>query len=142
VVLTPGVTIQAETYQDKVGADTMQSRWTVGPQQTTNIAGADLKCPGGDWGTNYRSLGRDFGRTFVRVTVPSLDKPLYGLLVLCGIVPSGGGPDSRAYRIQVPQDYVDATSEGRVSVVYAQYNAPEGALTSWALFLSREPFTN
>jgi hypothetical protein len=71
---------------------------------------------------------------FPRFKVPGLDEPLYGYLVLYGL------PDSVAatggYEIQVPQTYVDATSNGRVSLVYEQDNAH----FLWLLCLSRTPF--
>lgn len=79
----------------------------------------------------------------VTVKVPDLDVPLYGLLRLCGTPSWSGGPGRRAYRVEVPETYVMATTEGRVSVVFEEHNSLPGLAyrsANWILWLSRTPF--
>jgi hypothetical protein len=92
------------------------------------------------------------GAKRVRIKVPQLDPPLFGVLSLCRMPDGASGPGSRAHRIQVPDSYVDATDGGRVSVVFEEVDnyggcgeqpCPHpGKTTSWQLFLSRSPFAN
>jgi hypothetical protein len=93
----------------------------------------------GEWNTaNWKSVLLENDDHYVkRVTVKVGQMKLFGILALCGIPPNSTGPAARAYRIQVPQEYVDATSEGRVSVVFEKLNTGG---TSWVLWLSQEPF--
>lgn len=84
-----------------------------------------------------------FGAQYVRVTHPGLPRPLFGVLALCRVHNSATGAASRAYRIQVPQEYVEATTDGRVSVVWEPSGATNDDMrdaASWILWLSREPF--
>lgn len=76
------------------------------------------------------------GAVRVRVTVPGVAKPLYGVLALFPISNSGEGPGSRSYRIVVPQEYVDAATGGNISVVYETYQVPGMNMPSWILWLS------
>jgi hypothetical protein len=76
----------------------------------------------------------------VRVQVPGMADSLYGILALCVIPDDAKGPAARAYRVAIPQEYVDATSDGRVSVVFEQLGGGDEKNTSWQLFLSRNPF--
>jgi hypothetical protein len=82
----------------------------------------------------------DNGAARVRVKVPQLDAPLYGVLALCRMPHAAKGPGSRAHRVQVPSNYVDATDGGRVSVVFEEVSTDGDAVTSWQLFLSRTGF--
>ncbi len=81
----------------------------------------------------------------VQLQVPQLQQPLYGYLALCGIPPNASGPGARRYRIEVPHEYVEATSDGRYSVVMETFSAsrPDGSsgeFAPWVLWLAREPF--
>jgi hypothetical protein len=76
----------------------------------------------------------------VRVAVPGMSEPLYGVLALYCVVDQFDAPGAKSYLLQVPQSYVDATSEGRVSVVFETINNLQGEpLPTWALWLSRRP---
>lgn len=79
------------------------------------------------------------GGQHVRVKVPQLEEPLYGVLSLCNIPSNATGPASRAHRIQIPEEFVAATEGGRISVVFEEVAGTNGA-TSWQLFLSRAAF--
>jgi hypothetical protein len=81
------------------------------------------------------------GARRVRVTVPSQHEPLFGILALCSVYKEFNGALSHSYRIEVPDEYVQATDGGRVSVVYEKYDMPGGGwLPGWVLWLSRERF--
>ena len=54
----------------------------------------------------------------VIVSHPGIDQDLYGVLAFCGLPNTLSGAVMRSYLVQVPQEYVDATSANRVSVVY------------------------
>lgn len=80
------------------------------------------------------------GAKRVRVTVPGRPQPLYGVLALFEISDLGTGPGARSYRIEIPQQYVDGATSGRVSVVYETYQTPAWLFPSWILWLSDQPF--
>ncbi len=82
------------------------------------------------------------GAQHARIKVPQIDEPLYGVLALCDMPSEAKGPASRAFRIQIPTEYVNATEGGRVSVVFEEVDVPgaEQTHTSWQLYLSRSPF--
>jgi hypothetical protein len=77
----------------------------------------------------------------VRVKVPGLSEPLYGLLSLCGAPPEATGASVRELQLQVPRERVEATADGRVSVVWGAHLAggAELAQKAWILYLSRTP---
>lgn len=84
----------------------------------------------------------DHGAARVRIRVAGLAEPLYGVFALCAVPPGAVGPGSRMYSVQVPQDYVDATTDGRVSVVFEETEfggAHSGRTWNWILWLSRLP---
>jgi hypothetical protein len=66
---------------------------------------------------------------------------LYGLLSLCGAPPSAKGPATRSYQLQVPSEYIEATSGGRVSVVYEPFSSSSVPAQAWILWLSETSFT-
>lgn len=75
----------------------------------------------------------------VHVQVEGMD--LYGVLAICKLPRGATGPASRAYRLQVPHEYIAATEGGRVSVVFEAVDV-KGAPTehpAWELWLSRSP---
>ncbi|MFA5461449.1 MAG: hypothetical protein WC274_05145 [Sulfurimonas sp.] len=92
----------------------------------------------------YRALG--FGAKHVRIKVPSSDKELYGVLALDDIDERGYGPGVTSYKIIIPEPYIKAASNGKISVVYEYYNIKDDALFdnsnikkySWILWLSDE----
>jgi hypothetical protein len=91
--------------------------------------------------------GESTGARRVSVHLPAAEEGgeviLHGLLSLCGVPPTATGAATRRFGLQVPQEYVDATSGGRVSVVYEPFLDGAGtALQSkaWILWLSSTPF--
>lgn len=82
------------------------------------------------------------GAKRVRVIVPDVAEPLYGLLQLCGAPPDATGPATRRYNVEVPQSYVERTAGGLVSVVYEPHQGAfaYGSPKAWSLWLSRAPF--
>jgi hypothetical protein len=76
-----------------------------------------------------------------RVHVQAEGVDLYGVLAICRLPRGATGPASRAYRLQVPHEYVAATEGGRVSVVFESVDV-HGAPSehpAWELWLSRSP---
>lgn len=82
------------------------------------------------------------GARRVRVIVPDVEEPLYGLLQLCGAPPNATGPATRRYNVEVPQSYVERTAGGLVSVVYEPHQGQfeYGSPKAWSLWLARAPF--
>ena len=89
------------------------------------------------WKTMFKYAPATFS---VRVKVPSMPEPLYGVLTLCRYPPGTAAADA-GYNIQVPQKFVDETSDGRVSVVFDYVSAGNyaGRQILWGLWLSRTP---
>ncbi len=85
-----------------------------------------------------------FGAKHVRIKVPSTQKELYGVLALDDIDERGFGPGVSSYKIIIPEPYVDAANDGKISVVYEYYHIKDDALFdnsnikkySWILWLS------
>ncbi len=86
----------------------------------------------------------DFGAKHVLVKVPSRDKELYGVLVLDDIDERGFGPGTLTYKIIIPEPYIKAAKDGKISVVYEYYGVKDDALFdnsnikkySWMLWIS------
>jgi len=84
------------------------------------------------------------GAKHVKIKVPSLEKELYGVLALDKADEDGIGPGTQSYKIIIPQPYIDAAKNGKVSVVYEYYKLKnDGFLDvstikerSWILWLS------
>jgi hypothetical protein len=68
--------------------------------------------------------------------------PLYGVLIFCQVGNTATGPASRSNLIQIPDQYINAASNGAVSVVYelveSANNNQDGY--GWILWLSDKPF--
>ena len=71
-----------------------------------------------------------------------LSSPLYGVLAFCKVNANAVGPASRSYLIQVPQNYIDAASNGGISVVYEVVSNARGGDEGygWVLWLSDNRF--
>lgn len=84
------------------------------------------------------------GAQKVRVSVPDLLDPLYGVLLLGGAPENARGPAARSYLIQIPDKYVEQAQMGRISVVYEYVEVESGVskqtLPTWALWLSDQRF--
>lgn len=86
----------------------------------------------------------DFGAKHVLIKVPNIEKELYGVLVLDDVDERGFGPGTMSYKIIIPEPYVKAAKDGKISVVYEYYNIKDDALFdnsnikkySWMLWIS------
>lgn len=95
-----------------------------------------------------RALG--FNAKHVMVKVPNKDKELFGVLALDNADVRGIGAGTKSYKIIIPKPYIDATSDGKISVVYEYYHLKNDELTdltevkkySWILWLSDEDVFN
>ena len=96
----------------------------------------------------HRAL--QFDAKHVRVKVPYKEEALYGVLVLDNADNRGIGSGTKSYKIIIPKPYVDAASDGKISVVYEYYHLKNDGLTdlsdvkkySWILWLSDEDVFN
>lgn len=86
----------------------------------------------------------------VMVKVPNRDKELYGVLALDDADSRGIGAGTESYKIIIPQAYIDAAHDGKISVVYEYYHLKNDELTdlsdvkkySWILWISDEDVFN
>ena len=138
-VITPNVTISA-TAVDSVSPRGERSVRDLQVDATPQDAPHTTDCPTVPVTPSDASRVANAGGIAVRVKVPQLPEPLYGVLALCAMDESARGPASRAYRIQVPDEYVTATDDGRATVVYEEVETSSSGHTSWQLYLSRVPF--
>ena len=84
------------------------------------------------------------GARHVRVKVPDIDIELYGVLALDKADQDGIGPGTQSYKIVVPQPYIDAAKDGKISVVYEYYKLKNDGFIdvgdikerSWILWIS------
>jgi hypothetical protein len=141
LVATEGVTIQGvnDAFKLVAGArftSPFKSRcWNWDPEDKMKYS------PSQELVTGFK-FARQHGAKDVRVKVPGRATPLYGVLMLCEAPEGGSGPASRTYLIEVPNQYVSAASDGKVSVVYERLDykddsAPNGASWyGWVLWLS------
>lgn len=94
---------------------------------------------------------RDRGARDVRVHVPGMQEPLYGLLSLHELPGGSSGPARRSLSIRVPSRYIEAAMDGNVSVVYEPVEGPNPncflpaswckmTWFGWVLWLSDRPF--
>ena len=82
----------------------------------------------------------------VRVKVASNDEELYGVLVLDKADERGVGTGTVSYKIIIPQPYIDAAKDGKISVVYEYYHLNDESYSdlsdvkkfSWILWISDE----
>jgi hypothetical protein len=85
-------------------------------------------------------IGIKCGGKRVRVRIPGLSEPLYGVLMFEQFPGTAQGPASRLYQLEIPQNYVEAAKGGRVSVVYEIVTAPSKLeYFAWILWLSDRP---
>lgn len=93
--------------------------------------------------TAYK-LALHHGAQHVRVKVPGTDKELYGVLALDKADQDGIGPGTQSYKIIIPQPYIDAAKDGKISVVYEYYKLKNDGFIdvgdikerSWILWIS------
>lgn len=91
----------------------------------------------------YRSA-LHHGAKHVRIKVPSNPQDLYGVLALDRADQNGIGPGTLSYKIIIPQPYIDAAKNGKISVVYEYYKLKNDGIIdvshikerSWILWFS------
>ncbi len=93
---------------------------------------------------DYRNGLRNGGRR-VLITVPGLDKQLYGVLLFCALPDTAYGPAAFSYFVQIPQEYIEQAKSGLISVVWedvdwrdVDHNRTNSHL-SWILWISDRP---
>ncbi len=67
-------------------------------------------------------LALHHGARHVKVSVPGRDEELFGVLALDKADQDGIGPGTQSYKIIIPQPYIDAAKDGKISVVYEYYH--------------------
>ena len=88
----------------------------------------------------------NFGGKHVMIKVPNSDKELYGVLLLDNGDNRGIGAGVASYKIIIPEPYIKAATNGKISVVYEYYHLnDESAMDlsevkkySWVLWISDE----
>lgn len=97
---------------------------------------------------NGFSAAKPLGAKDVAVYIEGRSAPLYGVLILSKVYNAATGPGTRSYRIDIPQDKIDAAYSGVTAVVYEdvafqQLWSTGGQQThqfrSWILWLSSTP---
>ncbi|MCC7416960.1 MAG: hypothetical protein IT176_07430 [Acidobacteria bacterium] len=130
-IITPGVVIE-----DEAGA----FRIVAGAAMSTPFWSHD--CPASPTYENA-SLAERLGARRVIVRHPASPSPLRGLLALCPTSPKAFGGLTSTYRIQLPDDRVQAAAAGGVGLVaqpsaVVQPYADGGAdIPTWVLWLSQ-----
>jgi len=89
-------------------------------------------------------LALHHGARHVRVKVPGRNEELFGVLALDKADQDGIGPGTQSYKIIIPQPYIDAAREGKISVVYEYYHLKNDGFIdvgdikerSWILWIS------
>jgi len=66
-------------------------------------------------------LALSHGAKHVRIKLPSQEKEFYGVLALDKADKDGVGPGITSYKIIIPEPYVNAAKNGKISVVYEYY---------------------
>jgi hypothetical protein len=131
LIHTSGVTIRSAD-----GAFQLQA----GAQAATPFSSPD--CPQEPDTSNYE-LAIQAGARAVWVDLPGRPQPLAGILLFCDVPMSATGPASRLHLVRIPDQYVDATAGGRMSVVYepmvARVGYEEKKVATWMLYLSENP---
>lgn len=92
------------------------------------------------------SRALDLGAKHVMVKVPNVDKELYGVLVLDNGDNRGVGAGVNSYKIIIPEPYIKAAKDGKISVVYEYYHLNDKSMMdlsevkkySWVLWISDE----
>ncbi|MDP3301652.1 MAG: hypothetical protein Q8S36_06775 [Sulfuricurvum sp.] len=119
----------------------LQGHFTAPFQSSTRFN--SLEMPDRDLLKAYRQA-LHHGAKHVRIKVPNSDKGLFGVLALDKADDEGVGPSTQSYKIIIPQPYIDAAKNGKISVVYEYYKLKNDGLIdvskikerSWILWLS------
>ena len=132
------VVIRAADNSFKLSAEFKSPFQSSTHYHSLNIGGTKL--------INGHRRALQYGAKHVRVKVPSSDKELYGVLVLDNADKDAVGPGKGSYKVIIPEPYVDAAKDGKISVVYEYYHIKSDALFdlsdvkkySWILWISDE----
>lgn len=135
-VESPDIVITAE---DK--SFSLKGEFTSPFQSSTRYN--SLEMPDRDLPKAYRQA-LHHGAKHVRIQVANSNKELFGVLALDKADDAGVGPSTHSYKIIVPQAYMDAAKNGKISVVYEYYKLKNDGLIdvskikerSWILWLS------
>lgn len=109
----------------------------------SNLQYNSLKMPDNDLLKSYKDA-QYRGAKRVRIKIPGVEKELYGILALEKADQDGIGPGTLSYKIVIPEPYVNAAKNGKISVVYEYYKLKNDGLIdiskikerSWILWLS------
>jgi len=123
------------------GTFKIQGEFTPPFQSSTRYN--SLEMPDKDLVKAY-NLALHHGAQHVRIKVPNKSEELYGVLALDKADKDGMGPGTQSYKIIIPQAYIDAAREGKISVVYEYYKLKNDGLIdvgnikerSWILWMS------
>lgn len=88
---------------------------------------------------SYSEFRRNGARE-VSVKVPGRSEPLHGLLSLHELPDKARGPATRSFSVKIPPSYVDAATDGRISVVFEPVRAEGENYFGWILWMSDRPF--
>lgn len=119
----------------------LQGEFTSPFQSSTRYN--SLEMPDKDLIKAYK-LALHHGAKHVRIKVPNKSEELYGVLALDRADKDGMGPGTQSYKIIIPQPYINAARDGKISVVYEYYKLKNDGVIdvseinerSWILWLS------
>lgn len=119
----------------------LQGQFTSPFQSSTRYN--SLEMPDRDLPKAYRQA-LHHGAKHVHIKVANNENELFGVLALDKADDDGVGPSTQSYKIIVPQAYIDAAKNGKISVVYEYYKLKNDGLIdvgkikerSWILWLS------
>lgn len=100
--------------------------------------------------TTYETEAANHGDDIIYVTIEHAGLPagetLYGALLLCEVVDTAPSTYREIYLVQIPQEYVDGTTDGRRAFITEFYpGVPRavngtGQARGWLLWIQRTPF--
>lgn len=129
VILTEGIKIQSSD-----GSVMGESGEAFVPPFASTCMGGKLT------GDHYKQALANGARR-VRIKSSNYTGKFYGVLALCRLPPNVTGVGARRYGLIVPDDYLEATVGGQISVLYEYVSSTShGEVYSWQLWLSREAF--
>ena len=96
------------------------------------------------------SRALDFNAKHVMIKIPNIEKEFYGVLALDNADNRGIGAGTKSYKIIIPESYINAARDGKISVIYEYYHLKNDELTdlsevkkySWILWFSDEDVFN
>ncbi|MFA7687717.1 MAG: hypothetical protein WCY25_07620 [Moheibacter sp.] len=119
-IVTDGVEITAED-----GSFTLLPNEIWTPPFQNETSGYGINKPDADMVNLYKVALHSMGAKQVRVRVPYQSEPLYGVLLLSKVHPESTAAVTRSYQISIPEGYVAAAQNGKISVLYEYYDMPK-----------------